>query len=176
MKHRGFTLIELVIVIIVLGVLAATAVPKFINLQDDAEKATLKGFAGALTSGINIISAKHEIKGSPGHLQFNSPLSPVGYYNVGFRSLQNSEIVHYPAPASEHFCEGVWNTTVEGAAAKESKLENSETIITVTAKVQGYTLRCNYEYKDIGSIYYISGEGKICVQYKGDNIPNTCNI
>jgi len=176
MKQRGFTLIELVIVIIVLGILAATAVPKFINLQDDAEKATLSGFAGALTGGIDVISAKHELEGRPGHLQFNSPLSPVGYYNVGFRSLTGSAIEHYPAPASEHFCEGVWNTTVEGTVAKESKLANGDTDITVTVKVQGYALRCNYKYKDIGSIYYMSGEGRICIQYEGDNIPDTCNI
>lgn len=176
MKPRGFTLIELVIVIIVLGVLAATAVPKFINLQDDAEKATLRGFAGTLKSGINIISVKHILEGSPGNLQFNSPLAPRGYYNVGFHSLTNGDLSYYPAPASAHFCEGVWNTTVEGLAAKEFNRVDSETLIIVTVKVNRPFLRCNYKYKDIGSIYYMSGEGDICVQYKGDNIPDTCNI
>jgi len=129
-----------------------------------------------LNSGINIISAKHELEGRPGNLQFNSPLSPVGYYNVGFNSLQNGGIEHYPAPPSEHFCEGVWNTTVEGTAAKESKFADSKTLITVTVKVQGTALRCDYKYMDIGSIYYMSGEGDICVQYEGDIIPDTCNI
>ena len=37
-KQAGFTLIELVIVIIILGILAVTAAPKFLNLQDDAKK------------------------------------------------------------------------------------------------------------------------------------------
>ena len=37
-KQAGFTLIELVIVIIILGILAVTAAPKFLNLQDDARK------------------------------------------------------------------------------------------------------------------------------------------
>ena len=39
--QQGFTLIELIIVIVLLGILAVTAAPKFLNLQDDARDATL---------------------------------------------------------------------------------------------------------------------------------------
>ncbi|NNG11614.1 MAG: type II secretion system protein [Halobacteria archaeon] len=49
-KQRGFTLIELVIVIAVLGILAAIAVPKFVALQDDALVAAKKGMSGAVKS------------------------------------------------------------------------------------------------------------------------------
>ena len=45
-KQAGFTLIELVIVIIILGILAVTAAPKFLNLQDDARYSAAQGVAG----------------------------------------------------------------------------------------------------------------------------------
>ena len=43
--QKGFTLIELIIVIVLLGILAVTAAPKFLNLQDDARDSVLQGIA-----------------------------------------------------------------------------------------------------------------------------------
>ncbi|WP_153108780.1 prepilin-type N-terminal cleavage/methylation domain-containing protein [Propionivibrio limicola] len=60
MKHtqQGFTLIELVVVIVILGILAATALPKFISMTDEADKAAIEAVAGAITGASNLNYAK----------------------------------------------------------------------------------------------------------------------
>ena len=56
-NQRGFTLIELIIVIVVLGVLSAVAIPQYINLQQDAQAASNVGYIGGLRSAMAIAAA-----------------------------------------------------------------------------------------------------------------------
>ncbi|MBV7317384.1 Tfp pilus assembly protein FimT/FimU [Shewanella sp. NIFS-20-20] len=62
-SHRGFSLIELVIVIVILGILAATAIPRFLNVTDDAENASVDGVAGGLATAVGFTRSQWEVDG-----------------------------------------------------------------------------------------------------------------
>jgi len=62
--QTGFTLIELVVVIVILGILAVTAAPKFIDIQDDAHTATLQAVKASMQTVSTLVHSKSLIKGN----------------------------------------------------------------------------------------------------------------
>lgn len=66
MNRKGFTLIELVLVIAILGILAVAALPRFINITDNANAAARDGVVGAVRSGIALVRAQNLVAGGNG--------------------------------------------------------------------------------------------------------------
>lgn len=65
---KGFTLIELVLVITILGILAVSALPQFINVSTQAEQASMAGVVGAVRSGVALFRANDLVaNGAPGN-------------------------------------------------------------------------------------------------------------
>ncbi|WP_404401330.1 prepilin-type N-terminal cleavage/methylation domain-containing protein [Idiomarina seosinensis] len=64
-RHRGFTIIELIIVVVILGLLAASALPRFTDVTADAEDSAIEGVAGGFASAVGIARGEWELRGRP---------------------------------------------------------------------------------------------------------------
>ena len=91
-RQQGFTLIELVVVIVLLGILAVIALPRFINLSDDAHLGTVEGTAAALKIGVKSIEALAQVnnvstgtRDLPG--SFNDAVDRTFVSNNDYRNL-----------------------------------------------------------------------------------------
>ncbi|MBI1850607.1 MAG: type II secretion system protein [Planctomycetes bacterium] len=88
--ERGFTLIELVVIIVILGVLSAVAVPIFVDLQDEANQAAEEGVVGNVRSAISLYYANLAASGTPrypGSLDAATASSSAGNTNPFFTSV-----------------------------------------------------------------------------------------
>jgi MSHA pilin protein MshA len=63
-RQQGFTLVELVTVLVILGILAAVAVPKYVSYTSEARTAALNGLAGGLRAAVSLSQAKYMVVGN----------------------------------------------------------------------------------------------------------------
>lgn len=135
-NEKGFTLVELVVVIVILGILAAVAVPKFVSLSRDARIASVNGVAGGLRSAVAVARAQYIVNGLPAATTINMEGAavtvnagtgvPIGTAaGIGAAITLDGFNVDYAAPAAVTFqatsggsatCQATYNGTT-GAVA-----------------------------------------------------------
>lgn len=115
-QQQGFTLIELIVVIVILGILSATALPRFINMQADARVAAVNGMAGGIRSAVAVVSSRYMLTGSAVATTVTTQDGTVVTVNAGTgipvgtavgigAALQSTDgfVVNYAAPLAVTF-------------------------------------------------------------------------
>ena len=128
-RQAGFTLIELVVVIVILGILAITAAPKFLNMQGDARVATLNGMKAAMQSASSMVYSKAVIKG----------VETSGASSVTAGSDTISTVYGYPAATSSGIALALADST-------SSDWTSSATATTYTLTPSGAPTGCSVTY------------------------------
>jgi prepilin-type N-terminal cleavage/methylation domain-containing protein len=117
-RAGGFTLVELVMVIVILGILAMVAVPRFLNMNEDALAASRSGVVGGLNSAIQIVHSRWLARGNSGPVPLDGGVSiitnpsgypdiPATYGNEPNCATLVGGLLGGPTPSSAADCTGV---------------------------------------------------------------------
>ena len=137
-RQKGFTLIELVVVIVILGVLAAVALPRFMNATEDAHSAAVNGTGGALAAGVALVRSQWELNRVKG---LAAPNTNVVGFGDGTVDVNASG---WPIGVNGAWnCVEIWRSVLQGSAPTVDTA--SGTGIDYVATSAGTT--CTYTYQ-----------------------------
>jgi prepilin-type N-terminal cleavage/methylation domain-containing protein len=161
-KQKGFTLTELVAIIVILGILAATAAPKFIDLTEDADEAVFLSISSAFKSGVNQVHIAWLIRGKNQAVQdFIAISDPLAGGDLSVNSYG------YPADTrgisltlnSEYDCLDVWRAVLDSPDALV--LNNSSSKFQATH--DNGTCTYTYNKQDTLTVNYDSNSGEVTI-------------
>lgn len=160
-QSTGFTLIELVIVIVILGILAAVAVPKYLDLRKEAQEARIKGIAGAIAAGTVINHARCMIgkggKEAPVRIRSCNQLNSILRHRTDFSKIMSGS----------RFGEGsLKDFVITGGRTGTSSVSGAEadngTVLTCT-------LQDNSSSTPLTEVVHVTAQNqtaKTCLKYK----------
>ena len=148
-KSQGFTLLELMVVVVILGVLAVTLAPRFMGVQRDAHEALAQGAFSAFRNSIDMYHSQWLVDGEPDFDQVvNYGKGDVYPSETGFPiSLLEQAPTIAPQVSGEQ-CVALWNSLIDSDLVARSQYDTGYILPSAEAIVSWYTAtpECYYYY------------------------------